>query len=85
MNRYFKRVLNADYILEWKYEGLSDKSIKSPSAPNNFLTPKLSYYSNKFNGSCLKQYKATYTYVKIVNIYIVYEIITNYNTTSIQH
>ena len=72
MHRYFKRVLNADYILEWKYKGLSDKSIKSPSAPNNFLTPKLSYYSNKFNGSSLKQDKATYNYVKIVNIDIVY-------------
>ena len=30
MYRYFKRVVNSDYILEWKSKGLSDESIKSP-------------------------------------------------------
>ena len=33
----------------------------------------------KFNGSCLKQDKITYSHGKIVNIYIVYEISKNYN------
>ena len=50
------------------------------------LTPELSYYGTKtrveFNGSCLKQDKATYNHGTIVNVYIVYEISKNYNITS---
>ena len=46
MLRYFKRVSN-DYITSWKSKGLSDESIKSPSAPNNFLNPSLGYHSHK--------------------------------------
>ena len=45
MCRYFKRVGNSDYILEWKSKGLSEESIKSPSAPHNYL--KLFGYWNK--------------------------------------
>ena len=63
MYRYFKRVVNSDYILEWKSKGLSDESIKSPSAPHNFLNPLLNYSGTKtrvrFSGSCLKQDKST--------------------------
>ena len=44
---------------------------------------KLSYFINKikvkFNGNCLKQDKITYTHGTIVNIYIVYKIISNIN------
>ena len=58
MYKYFKRVVNSDFILEWKPKKLTDESIKSPSAPNNFLDPNLSYYGNKmeviYSGSCLK-------------------------------
>ena len=36
----------------------------------------------KFSGNCLKQDKITYTHGKIVNIYIVYEINNNGNTSS---
>ena len=39
MHRYFRRVDNSDYILEWKPKGLSDENIKSPSAPHNFINP----------------------------------------------
>ena len=67
-----------DYILQWKSKGLSDESIKSPSAPHNFLNPSLNHLGTKtrvrFSGSCLKQDKITYTHRKIVNIHIVYEI-----------
>ena len=35
-----------------------------------------------FSGSCLKQDKITYTYGKVVNIYIVYEISKNCNISS---
>ena len=33
----------------------------------------------KFNGDCLKQEKFTFNHVKIVNIYIVYEIVKSVN------
>ena len=39
MYRSFERIVNSDYVLEWKSKGLSDESTKSPSAPNNFLYP----------------------------------------------
>ena len=85
INRYFK-IDNSDYTLTWKYKGLSDESIKSPSAPNNFLSPSLNYLGAKvrvrLNGSCLKQNKFTYTHGKIVNIYIVYEVNKKGSTTS---
>ena len=61
MYKYFKRIVNSDYVLEWKSKGLSDESIKSPCAPNNFFNLKLSYYGNKmkviFSESCLSKIK----------------------------
>ena len=39
MYRCFERAINSDYILEWQSRGLSDGSIKSTSAPHNFLNP----------------------------------------------
>ena len=87
MYRYSKSVsITNNYILPWKSKRLSDESIKSPSTPNNFLNPKLSYYGNKigviFSGSCLKQDKITYNHGKIVNIDIVYEINKHFNSNS---
>ena len=53
---------------------------------NYSITPELSFYGTKtrveFNGSCLKQDKATYNQGTIVNIYIFYEISKNYNISS---
>ena len=61
INRYFKRIVNSDWIWEWKSNGLSDGSIKSPSAPHNFLNPLLNYLGTKtrvrFSGKCLRQDK----------------------------
>ena len=86
MCRYFKRVVNSDYILKWKSKGLSDESIKSPSALHNFLNSSLNYFGTKirarFNGSCLEQDKRKYGHKRIVNVYIVYEINKNDNTGS---
>ena len=83
MCRYFKRVVNSDYILKWKSKGLSDESIKSPSALHNFLNSSLNYFGTKirarFSGSCLGQDKRKYGHIIIVNIYIVYEINQNNN------
>ena len=65
---------------------MSNESIKTPSTSNNFLNPLLDYVNSKirveFNGSCLKQDKATHNHGTIVNIYIVYEIGKNYNINS---
>ena len=57
---------------------MSDEIIKPSTTSDNSLAPALSYIGNKmrvkFDGSCLKQDKITFTYGKTVNIYIVYEI-----------
>ena len=64
----------------------SDERINSITESNYSTTPELSYFGNrirvKFNGSCFKQDKITYTYGKIVNIYIFYGINKNYNISS---
>ena len=61
MEKYFK--LNSvvgviDRVLSWQSKGISDLSIKPPTASNNSLNPKLSYNDTKikvqFTGSCLK-------------------------------
>ena len=85
INRYFKTG-SSDYVLSWKSKGLSAESTAPPSASNNFLKLSLNYLDSKirvrFSGSFLKQGKFTYTHEKIVNIYIVYEINKNDNTSS---
>ena len=62
----------------WKSKGLSDEIIKSPTTSDNSLAPALSNIGNKarvkFNGSCVKQDKITFSHEKTVNIYIVYKI-----------
>ena len=81
MRKYFK--LNSvvgviDRVLSWKSKGISNESIKPPTASNNSLTPELNYYGTKtkvkFIKRCLKQSKNSYTHGKVVNIYIVYEL-----------
>ena len=84
-------ITNTDYVSSWKSKGLSAESIKPPTTSDNSLNPALNYYGTKtrvkFNGSCLKQSKITYTHKKIVNIYIVYEInvhSTGYNYPTLE-
>ena len=79
MYRYFKVIVNAKNISEWKSKGLSDESIKPPSTSDTSLSPLINYLYNKvrlkFDGGCLKQQnKLTYTHGTIVNIYTVYEL-----------
>ena len=51
---------------------MSDQSIKPPCASDNSLSPLIDYLGNKirlkFNESCLKQLKMTYTHGAIVSI-----------------
>ena len=81
MGKYFK--LNSvvgviDCVLSWQSKGISNESIKPPTTSNNSLTPELNYYGTKtrvkFIRSCLKQSKISYSYGKVVNIYIAYEL-----------
>ena len=71
--------VNFYYVLSQTSKGLSNESIKPPTTSDNSLTPILNYYGTKtkvsFDMSCLKQDKVTFNHGKIVNIYIVYEII----------
>ena len=92
MYQYFKLIPNKKNISEWKFKGLSDESIKPPTASDNSLSPLIDCLGNKtrlkFNGSCLKQNKLTYTHRIIVNIYIVYEISisdSNYNDPTLDY
>ena len=65
---------------------MSDERINSITGSNYSITPELSYCGSKrrvkFNGSCLKQDKATHSHGTIVNMYIVYEISRNCNISS---
>ena len=86
---YFKKTAGAgsgNYMYFWKSKVLSDERINSITTSKYSITPELSHYGTntrvKFNGSCLKQDKATYVHGTIVNIYIVYEISKNYNISS---
>ena len=86
---YFKRIAgvgSGNYIYIWKCKGLSDGRFNSNTASNYSIIPELSSYGTKtrveFNGSGLKQDKATHDPRAIVNIYIVYEISKNYNISN---
>ena len=89
IQKYFKGIAgvgSGNYIYFLKSRGVSNEKINSNTASNHSITPELSYYGTKtrvfFDGSCLKQDKATYNHGTIVNIYIVYEISKNYNISN---
>ena len=80
LNKYFKvGDGNLYYVLSWTSKGLSNESIKPPTTSDNNLTPLLIYDGFKakasFDKTSLKQVKVTFNHGKILNIYIVYEII----------
>ena len=81
MYKYFKKIGNTDHFSEWRSKGLSDEVIKPPATSEDSLAPTLNYVGNKirvkFDGSCLKQDKITYTHGTIVIVYIVYELSSN--------
>ena len=64
---------------------MSDEKI-TPALTDYGLTPKLSFFGTKtrveFKGSCLKQDKTAYDQLKIINIYVVYEISKHYDISS---
>ena len=89
MGKYFKLnsvVAVIDRVLSWQSKGISNESIKPPTTSNNSLNPRLSYNDTKikvpFTRSCLKQPKFKFAHKKIVNIYIVYELVTSSSHSS---
>ena len=87
--QYFKRVAgvgSGNYIYFWKFKGLSDENITVPTTSDYILNLQLNYFGTNtrvdFKGSCLKKDTTTYDHVKLVKIYIVYEISKNYNISS---
>ena len=83
LNQYFKVSDNLHYVLSWTSKGLSNESIKPPAKSDNILTPILNHSGTKtkvsFDMSCLNKGRVTFNHGKIVNIYIVYEIIRTAN------
>ena len=74
MRKYFKlnTVINViDRVQSWRSKRVSNENIKPPTTSNYGLNPKIRV---QFTGSCLKQSNFTFTYKKVENIYIVYEL-----------
>ena len=74
---------NITYILSWKSRGLHDTKIKAIVTTNYLLNPRINIYDMgkikmKFNGSFLNRFPTTMPHRNIVNIYIVYEITSDY-------
>ena len=65
---------------------MSAENITAPTTSDFTRNPQLSYLGTKtrveFRGGCLNQDKNTSNHVKIVNIYMVYEINKNFNESS---
>ena len=80
MNKYIKKIGDAESISLWASKRLSDKVIKPY---DNSLGATLKHTGKrmyvKFNGSCLEQDKITFNHGEIVNIYIVYDLKSNLN------
>ena len=86
INRYYKRVVGVcpgKSIYYWKSKELPDERINSVRTSDYEITPYVGYYGTKtrieFNESCLKEDKITYTHGKVINIYLVYEIVAGYS------
>ena len=78
-------VNNINYIVWWKSRGLSDIKIESIKTNNYVLNPRIDNYDMskiriKFNGSFLNRFPPTILHGDIVNIYIVYEITSDYSS-----
>ena len=88
ISKYLKvaNVNDINYILSWQSRGLNDVKIESIKTNNSLLNPRMDICMNKirikFNGSFLNQFPPTSLHGNIVNIYIVYEIASNYNDSN---
>ena len=87
--KFFQTITNTNYISSWKSKGLSAESIKPFPTSDNIPTPLIDYYNYKikvkFNGSFLRQTKVAFTHGKVVNIFMVYELVDLALTLMILH
>ena len=87
ISKYLKvaYVNDITYILSWKSRGLNDIKIESIKINNYSLNPRMDLYDmskirRKFNGSFLNRFPPAILHVDVVNIYIAYEIISDYSS-----
>ena len=92
ISKYLKvaYVNDINYILSWKSRGLNDVKIESIKTNNYLLNPRMDHYDTskiriKFDGSFLNRFPPTILHGNIVNIYIVYEITSDYKISTILH
>ena len=87
--KFFQTITNTNYISSWKSKGLSAESIKPFPTSDNIPTPLIDCYNYKikvkFNGSFLRQTKVAFTHGKVVNIFMVYELVDLALTLMILH
>ena len=74
---------NITHILSYKSRGLHDTKIKAIVTTNYLINPRINIYDMgkiriKFNGSFLNRFPPTMPHENVVNIYIVYEITSDY-------
>ena len=89
ISKYLKvaYVNDVNYILSWKSRRLNDIKIESIKTNNYLLNPRMDIYDTskiriKFNGSFLNQFPPAVLHGNILNIYIVYEITSDYNDSN---
>ena len=87
ISKYLKvaYINDINYILSWKSRGLNDIKIESIKTNNYLLNPRMDHYDTskiriKFDGSFLNRFPPTILHGDIVNIYIVYEITSDYSS-----
>ena len=85
ISKYLKlaNVNNTNCIVSWKSRGLNDVKIESIKTNDYSLNPRIDHYDTskiriKFDGSFLNRFPPTILYGNIVNIYIAYEITSDY-------
>ena len=83
----FAHVDNITYILSWKSRGLYDTKTKAIVTTNYLLNPRINIYDMgkiriKFNASFLNRFPPTMPHRNVLNIYIVYEITSDYKDIS---
>ena len=81
---------NITHILSWKSRGLHDTKIKAIVTINYLLNLRINIYDMgkiriKLNGSFLNRFPPTIPHRNVVNIYIVYEITSEYKDINILH
>ena len=89
MSRYLKVACGnyINYVLSWKSRGLNNVKIESIKTNDYLLNPRIDHYNMskiriRFGGSFLNRFPPAILHGKIVNIYIVYGITSDYKVVN---